>query len=348
MYWRSLMTRRPLLAPLAPLLLLFASCQPAAEGRPTTSSLDATKPSAIQSLFPLATYSRLVGTKAPEIDIGHWLNADATGVTPFKTFAPGKVTVLVFWASWCPNCTAALPLLADLQAQYAPRGVTIVGVSHEDADDVRTFLAAAAKQPDAPAKRLCLSADPDNSVHAAYMETVDETAIPTAFIVGKEGLVEWIGHPSDLESPLRLVVEDGWDRAAFIAERKSLEPIRARVAGIMDDQQAGKTAAATAALKVYAAESRQDAGTLNEIAWLTFDMAGGKPLPDAFLAEAIAAADAAIALEPNNANFLDTLAHLQALKGDLAAAIAAQKRAVEHGGAERFGDYLRELESHAK
>jgi hypothetical protein len=180
------------------------------------------------------------------------------------------------------------------------------------------------------------------------MEAVDETAIPTAFIVGKQGLVEWIGHPNDLEKPLRLVVEDGWDRAALIAERKTLEPIRARVAGIMDDQQAGKTAEATAALKAYATESRQDAGTLNEIAWLTFDMAGGKPLPDVFLAEAIAAADAAIALEPNNANFLDTLAHLQALKGDLAAAIAAQKRAVEHGGAERFGDYLRELESRAK
>lgn len=339
------MIHRALLVPLAPLLLLFASCQPAAEMGPTTSSPEATKPAAVRSLFPLATYSRLVGTKAPEIDIGHWLNADATGVVPFKAFEPGKVGVVVFWASWCPNCTAALPLLADLQAQYGPRGVTIVGVSHEDQDDVRTFLAAAAKRPDDPARRLCLSADPDNSVHAAYMETIDETAIPTAFIVGKDGLVEWIGHPNELDKPLRLVVEDRWDRAAFLAERKLLEPIRARVARIMDDQQAGRTAEATAALKAYAAENRQDAATLNEIAWLPFDMAGGKPLPDAFLAEAIAAADAAIGLEPNNANFLDTLAHLQAIKGDLTAAIAAQRRAVEQGGAERFGDYLRELES---
>jgi Flp pilus assembly protein TadD len=77
-------------------------------------------------------------------------------------------------------------------------------------------------------------------------------------------------------------------------------------------------------------------------------MAGGKPLPDDFLAEAISAIEAAVALEPNNANFLDTLAHLQALKGDLGAAIAAQKRAVEHGGADRFGGYLRELEARAK
>jgi thiol-disulfide isomerase/thioredoxin len=342
------MTYRALLAALAPLFLFVASCQPAAEGRPTTSSLDAKKPAAVQSLFPLATYSRLVGEKAADLDIGHWLTTDTNGVKPFKAFGPGKVTVVVFWASWCPNCISTLPLLADLQAQYAPRGVTIVGVSHEDADDVRKFLAVASKQPDDPASRLCLSADPDNSVHAAYMETVDETAIPTAFIVGKEGLVEWIGHPSDLESPLRLVVEDGWDRAAFIAERKTLEPIRARVAGIMDDQQAGKTAEATAALKAYATESRQDAGTLNEIAWLVFDMAGGKPLPDGFLAEAIATADGALALEPNNSSFLDTLAHLQALKGDLAAAIAAQKGAVEHGGADHFGGYLRELESRAK
>ena len=207
------MTHRACLAALAPLFLLFASCQPTAEGRPTTSSLDAAKPAAVRSLFPLATYSRLVGTKAPDLDIGHWLGAEATGIKPFRAFEPGKVGVVVIWASWCPNCTAALPLLADLQAQYAPRGVTIVGVSHEDADDVRKFLAAAAKQPDDPAGRLCLTADPDNSVHAAYMEAVDETAIPTAFIVGRGGLVEWIGHPIDLDTPLRLVVEDGWDRA---------------------------------------------------------------------------------------------------------------------------------------
>lgn len=342
------MKPRALLAVIAPLPLLFASCQPAAEGRPTTSSLDAGKPAAVQSLFPLAIYSRLVGTKAADLDIGHWLSADAAGVTPFKTFEAGKVTVLLFWASWCPNCRAALPLVASLQEQYGPRGVTFVGVSHEDEGDVRKFLAESEKQPDDATRRLCLTADPDNSVHAAYMEAVDETAIPTAFVVGKQGLVEWVGHPSDLETPLRLVVEDGWDRAAFIAERKSLEPIRARIARIMDDQQAGKTAEATAALKAYATESRQDAGTLNEIAWLVFDLAGGKPLPGIFLAEAIAAIDTAVALEPNNANFLDTLAHLRALEGDLAAAIAAQQRAVDQGGAERFGDYLRELQSRAK
>lgn len=342
------MTRRALLAAVAPLLLLCASCQPAAEGRPTTSALDAGKPATVQSLFPLAIYSRLVGTKAADIDIGHWLSAEAAGVTPFKAFEPGKVTVLVFWASWCPNCKSALPLLAGLQEQYGPRGVTFVGVSHEDADDVRKFLTESAQQPGDAARRLCLTADPDNSVHAAFMEAVDETAIPTAFIIGKQGLVEWIGHPSDLEPPLRLVVEDGWDRAAFIAERASLEPIRARIAGIMDDQQAGKTAEAAAALKAYATENKQDAATLNEIAWLVFDLAGGKPLPAAFLAEAIAAAEAGLALEPNDANFLDTLAHLLALKGDLGAAIAAQQRAVEQGGTERFGDYLRELESHAK
>ena len=67
-------------------------------------------------------------------------------------------------------------------------------------------------------------------------------------------------------------------------------------------------------------------------------------------AAAVAAATRSLEREPHNGNFLDTLAHLQALQGDLDAALATQQRAVEHPGpfTARILGYLRELEAQKK
>ena len=43
----------------------------------------------------------------------------------------GEVTVVNFWASWCPPCRAEHPKLLELQAE----GVRIVGVNYKDRQD---------------------------------------------------------------------------------------------------------------------------------------------------------------------------------------------------------------------
>jgi tetratricopeptide (TPR) repeat protein len=47
------------------------------------------------------------------------------------------------------------------------------------------------------------------------MEAARERGIPTAFVVGKTGKIEWIGHPSQIDEPLQQVVASTWDRDAF-------------------------------------------------------------------------------------------------------------------------------------
>jgi cytochrome c biogenesis protein CcmG/thiol:disulfide interchange protein DsbE len=49
------------------------------------------------------------------------------GVTP-ETLARGEVTLVNFWASWCPPCHAEHPRLLEMQDE----GVPIVGVNFKD------------------------------------------------------------------------------------------------------------------------------------------------------------------------------------------------------------------------
>jgi thiol-disulfide isomerase/thioredoxin len=54
----------------------------------------------------------------------------------------GKITLVNFWATWCPPCRAEIPDLIALQARSGDR-LQIIGVSedHGDADAVNAFVA---------------------------------------------------------------------------------------------------------------------------------------------------------------------------------------------------------------
>ena len=69
--------------------------------------------------------STLIGQPAPGVPA-----EGLEGFTPAQAemLAAGEVTLVNFWASWCPPCRAEHPNLLDLQAQ----GVNIVGVNFKD------------------------------------------------------------------------------------------------------------------------------------------------------------------------------------------------------------------------
>ena len=53
----------------------------------------------------------------------------------------GKVTVVNFWATWCPPCREEIPELSLLQEQYRKRGVVVVGISTDEVAKIREFSA---------------------------------------------------------------------------------------------------------------------------------------------------------------------------------------------------------------
>src|SRR5262245_17954664 len=55
----------------------------------------------------------------------------------FKDSAKGKVLVLNFWATWCGPCVAEFPELVALDAKYRDKGMKLVGITADDAEDVQ-------------------------------------------------------------------------------------------------------------------------------------------------------------------------------------------------------------------
>jgi thiol-disulfide isomerase/thioredoxin len=64
---------------------------------------------------------------------------DASGKsTPIDSFG-GKSLLINFWATWCAPCRKEIPLLQSLQAEWADRGVTVVGIAVDHRESVLEF-----------------------------------------------------------------------------------------------------------------------------------------------------------------------------------------------------------------
>ncbi|KIN64138.1 Periplasmic protein thiol:disulfide oxidoreductase, DsbE subfamily protein [Sulfitobacter noctilucicola] len=69
--------------------------------------------------------STLVGRTAPAVPVE--VLEGYPGVTP-DMLASGEVTLVNFWASWCPPCRAEHPKLLEMEAE----GLSIIGVNIRD------------------------------------------------------------------------------------------------------------------------------------------------------------------------------------------------------------------------
>ena len=51
----------------------------------------------------------------------------------------GRVRVVNFWATWCPPCRKEIPLLKEIQTEYADRGVQIIGIAMDETEAVTEY-----------------------------------------------------------------------------------------------------------------------------------------------------------------------------------------------------------------
>ncbi len=88
---------------------------------------------------PFATGAALVevGKPAPDFELST-LDGQTVRLSDFR----GKAVALNFWATWCDPCKIETPWLVDLQKEYGPQGLQVVGVAMDDAgkDAIQGFV----------------------------------------------------------------------------------------------------------------------------------------------------------------------------------------------------------------
>lgn len=124
--------------------------------------------------------SDLVGTPAPEIGAGYWINSPPLALTDLR----GKAVVVEFWSAMCHTCRETFPHLIALHKKYADRGVVFIGLT----DEPRSWIDGFVKELRPP-----FALGGSSLTSGAYAVRIT----PTAFVVDAGGTIVWAGSPKD-------------------------------------------------------------------------------------------------------------------------------------------------------
>ena len=146
--------------------------------------------------------SASAATGAPEEEslrqLPKFLLKDLAGVEVNSSALEETVTIVEFWATWCPPCIKALPWLSELQAQH-PTQLQILGVAIESPlGDLRAIN-----------ERFELPFPVVQGTAELAIDFGDLVAVPTTFVFGVGGKLIQVFHgaPPTLKQDIEALLE---------------------------------------------------------------------------------------------------------------------------------------------
>jgi thiol-disulfide isomerase/thioredoxin len=145
-----------------------------------------------------APAAALIGKNAPDFTL-----KDMQGQDISLASMKGHVVILDFWATWCPPCRAELPLLDQLEKDFASQGLKIVAIDvHEPKDTIQKFLDKN------PLSLIVLLDEQGTVTQKQYLNT--DGNLPHTVVIGKDGKVKSasIGFGPSSEAKLRGAIQN--------------------------------------------------------------------------------------------------------------------------------------------
>ena len=120
----------------------------------------------------------------------------------------GRVTLVNFWATWCPACVEELPSLNNLVARYADQDFDVVSIDFRESEEK---VAAFTKEISVDFPILL---DTDGKVSMAWKVF----SLPSSFIVDRQGRIRYsVNRAINWDTPaLRAIVDKLLDESALV------------------------------------------------------------------------------------------------------------------------------------
>lgn len=161
-------------------------------------------------LVSLPAWCLELGDPAPAISPAKWITGEAADPTAVDDATFYLVEV---WSVTCPPCVKTIPILNDLQARYAEKGLKIISFTTDTEQEVVNFLN------DHPMEYSSFL-DKEGETMVKYMAADNRNTIPHAFLFDKTGTLVWIGNPLDnLEFRVNQVLDGKLNRDKALAVR---------------------------------------------------------------------------------------------------------------------------------
>ena len=257
-----------------------------------------------------------LGIAAAPLAIDQWVKGKPVDLKDGK----GKnLYVVEFWATWCPPCRESIPHLTEMQKKLKDKGVVFVGVTDEEVGKVKPFVEKMGDKMD-----YIVAVDKGGKTSAGYMEAFGIGGIPHAFVVNKDGVIAWHGHPmAGLDKALEEMLAGKYDIEAAKQEAKAEAQVEQYFELVTGDKKPAGASELGGQIVTSIAKNSQ---MLNQFAWviLTEEAVKHRDLPLATRAAKLAFDNTA----GKDAAIVDTYARALFDTGKTAEAIKLQKQAI--------------------
>ena len=175
---------------------------------------------------------------------------DGTAVSMEKL--KGKIVVVDFWATWCGPCMAMAGEMVEINNEYGPKGLQMIGVS---LDQDKAALERVVKEQKFNWPQQFDGKGWQNAVWKEW----GERGIPFTVLLSPKGTVLWKGHPGN---GLKKEIEKAFkEHPPQLVDEKALAKAKELLDEIESKAKSGEAAAAMKLLAKLPEEAKADADT---------------------------------------------------------------------------------------